>query len=50
MDSEDSRQERREKRQRKKQKKMLQHGRSLAKVYKDAIMKRIKQGRRKEPI
>jgi len=39
---EETKQERREKRRRKKREKMLQHGRSLAQVYRDAILKRLK--------
>jgi len=38
----ETRQERRERRLRKKRQKMPQHGRSLARVYKDAILKRLK--------
>lgn len=45
METEETRQERREKRKQKKREKMLQHGRSLVRVYKDAILKRIRQGR-----
>jgi len=40
--TEETRQERRERRRRKKQEKIPQHGRSLAQVYKDAILKRLK--------
>ena len=39
---EKTRQERREKRQRKKREKMPQHGKSLARVYKDAVLKRLR--------
>jgi len=39
---EETRQERREKRRRKERKKMLQHGKSLARVYRDAILKRLR--------
>ena len=38
-----TRQERREKKQQKKRAKILQHGRSLVRVYKDAVLKRAKQ-------
>jgi hypothetical protein len=37
-----TRQERREKRLRKKRARMIQHGRSLVRVYRDAILKRLK--------
>lgn len=47
MEKEDTRQERREKKQHKKRRKMLQHGQSLVRVYKDAILKRINLKRRK---
>lgn len=47
MESEESRQERREARLRKRSEKMLQHGRSLVRVYKDAILKRARQPRKK---
>jgi hypothetical protein len=40
----ETRQERREKRLRKKREKIPQHGKSLARVYKDAILKRSKKG------
>lgn len=39
---EETRQERRGRRLRKKREKMPQHGRSLARVYKDAVLKRLK--------
>jgi len=39
---EETRQERREKRLKKKREQMLQHGRSLVRIYKDAILKRLK--------
>lgn len=45
MHEEESRQERRDKRRRKRQEKMLQHGRSLVRVYRDAVIKRIKRRR-----
>jgi len=40
---EETRQERREKRLKKKRERMPQHGRSLAKIYLDAVMKRLKR-------
>jgi hypothetical protein len=42
---EETRQELREKRLKKKQERMLKHGRSLATIYKDAILKRLKRHR-----
>jgi hypothetical protein len=39
----DTRQERREKRQLKRHQKMLQHGRGLVRVYRDAILKRARR-------
>ena len=47
MEDEDTRQERREKKLKRKRERMAQHGRNLAQVYKDAILKRIKKGRKK---
>jgi hypothetical protein len=44
-----TRQERREERRRKKQERMEQHGKGLARVYKDAILKRVKGKDKKEP-
>ena len=38
----ETRQERREKKLKKKQEQMPQHGRSLARIYMDAILKRLK--------
>ena len=38
----DTRQERRERRRKKKQERMPQHGRSLARIYMDAILKRLR--------
>ena len=38
----ETKQERREEKLKKKQEKLPQHGRSLAKIYKDAIMKRLR--------
>lgn len=40
----ETRQERREKKLRKKQEHIAQHGKSLAKIYKNATEKRAKQG------
>ncbi|MDD5591159.1 MAG: hypothetical protein PHY18_04455 [Dehalococcoidales bacterium] len=42
----ETRQERRERRLRKKRARMLQHGRSLVRVYRDAILKRLKMKRK----
>jgi hypothetical protein len=39
----ETKQERREKKLKKKRERMPQHGRSLAKMYKDAILKRLKR-------
>jgi len=41
----ETRQERREKKLKKKRERMPKHGRSLAQVYKDAILKRLKRHR-----
>ena len=41
----ETRQERREKRLKKKRERMPQHGRSLVKIYMDAIRKRLKRHR-----
>ena len=43
---EETRQEQREKRQRRKRERMPKHGKSLARVYRDAVLKRLrgKQG------
>jgi hypothetical protein len=38
----ETRQERREKKLRKKRERVRQHGKNLAKVYRDAIMKRLR--------
>ena len=38
----ETRQERREKKQKKKQEQMPQHGKSLARIYIDAILKRLR--------
>jgi len=40
--NEETRQERWERRQRKKRKRMPQHGKNLARVYRDAVLKRLK--------
>jgi hypothetical protein len=48
LETGETKQERREKKQQKKREKILQHGRSLVRVYKDAILKRVKQARKKE--
>lgn len=47
MEQGETKQERREKKQQKKREKILQHGRSLVRVYKDAVLKRAKQVRKK---
>ena len=39
----EARQERREKKLKKKRERMLQHGRNLVKIYKDAILKRLRR-------
>ena len=46
-DREETRQERREERRRKKQSKMLQHGRGFVQAYKNAIIKRAREIRKK---
>jgi len=43
----ESRQERREKKLRKKRERMPKHGKNLAKIYMDAILKRLKRRRDK---
>jgi len=48
LEEEDTRQERREKKLKKKRERLPQHGRNLAQVYKDAILKRLKRGNKKE--
>ena len=40
----ETKQERREQRRRKKRRKIPQHGKSLPRVYKDAVLKRTKKG------
>ncbi len=47
METEETRQQRREQKRQKKREKILQHGRSLVRVYKDAILKRVKQEHQK---
>ena len=47
-DSTETRQERRAKKVRKKRERMPQHGRGLAKVYMDAILKRLRRLKTKE--
>ncbi|HEY33037.1 MAG TPA: hypothetical protein G4O10_08030 [Dehalococcoidia bacterium] len=47
-DSEETRQERREKKLRKKRERIRKHGRSLASIYRDAILKRLRGKRRAE--
>jgi len=42
----ETRQERRERKQRKKREQIPQHGKNLAKVYKDALLKRLKRGKK----
>jgi hypothetical protein len=44
----ETKQERREKKLQSKQSKILQHGRSIVRVYKDAVLKRAKQVRKKK--
>ena len=42
MNEEETKQERREKRLRRKREKIPQHGKSLARVYRDAVLKRLR--------
>ncbi|MFH1032840.1 MAG: hypothetical protein V1767_09805 [Chloroflexota bacterium] len=42
-ENEETRQERREKRLKKKHEKMPQHGKGLAKIYRNAVTKRVKK-------
>ena len=42
MNKEETRQERREKRRRKERERMPKHGKSLARVYRDAVLKRLR--------
>jgi len=44
----ETRQERREKKLRKKRERMSKHGKNLARIYMDAILKRLKRQRAKE--
>jgi hypothetical protein len=44
-DKVETRQERREKKLKKKRERMSQHGKNLAKVYMDAVMKRLRRHR-----
>ena len=48
METEETKQERREKKLQKKHEKIKQHGRSLVRVYKDVVLKRAKNSRKKE--
>jgi len=48
LDDEATRQERREKKLRSRRERILKHGRELAQVYRDAVMKRAGKGHRKE--
>ncbi len=43
METEETKQEHREKKRQKRREKIQQHGRSLVRVYKDAVLKRAKQ-------
>jgi len=43
MSNMDTRQERREQKLRKKRYKIMQHGRGLIKIYRDAVVKRLKK-------
>jgi hypothetical protein len=43
----ETRQERREKKLQRKRERMAKHGKNIAKVYMDAIMKRLKRGKGK---
>jgi len=43
LEQEETRQERREKRLRKKRERMPKHGKDLARIYRDAILKRFKR-------
>jgi hypothetical protein len=42
----ETKQERRERKRRKKQERMAKHGKNLARVYMDAILKRLGRGRK----
>jgi hypothetical protein len=43
MDKEDTKGEKRERRLRKKRERIPQHGKSLARVYRDAVLKRLRK-------
>ena len=45
MTEEETKQERREKKLKKKRERMSKHGKNLARVYMDAIIKRLRRGR-----
>ena len=47
MESEETKQERREKKLQKKREKIQQHGHSLVRVYKDAVLKRAQKAGKK---
>jgi hypothetical protein len=47
LETEETKQERREKKQQKRRDKIQQHGHSLVRVYKDAVLKRAKKGSKK---
>lgn len=49
MNEEETRQERRERRRRKERERLPKHGKSLAKVYRDAVLKRLKSLGRAPP-
>jgi hypothetical protein len=46
MTEEETKQERREKKLKKKRERMSKHGKNLARVYMDAIMKRLRRGKK----
>jgi hypothetical protein len=48
LETEETKQERREKKLQKKREKITQHGHSLVRVYKDAVLKRAKKTGKKE--
>jgi len=43
LDEEKTRQERREERRLKRRRKMAQHGKGLARIYRDAVLKRLRR-------
>ena len=43
LNPEETKQEKREKRKRKQKEKMTQHGKGIAKIYEDAVRKRVKE-------